>query len=268
MEYSGYLRLLSGKSHSMTRCQYCGSFVALGGRKEGFCQFCEGYVHSRTHKSGDLSKLSQIQDLLDSNKTADARAGLDALTSQSSDPILLFGAAHIYGYLSSYKYHDLDYNRKGFMEENSANVYSSLDLTSKSKEMFYKSIRLINDQTKDATGSEPLYLNFVSYIKLKRLFDAGRSLVLLKSHGHDVAREYAEMVYAVESGRKEGKESAIGLIGRGNINAIYYLARCYVKEKKLKEAKSILEKMTGKVRMPDAVFLLHKIDRLLEETKL
>ncbi len=267
MEYSGYLRLISRKRPVRLRCGSCASSVFIGNQAEGFCQLCESYV-PHTEKSAETAKLAGIDALLDARELDKARLALDAAVSGSSDPSLLFGAAHLYRLISDYRYYDLDYSRPGFMEENSSNIYASLDMTSKSKEMFYKSLRLAGEMAKTSPSEKLSYMNFISYMRLKRTFEAGKALSSMKPSRNDRLLPYARMLYGIETERKDVRKEAIAMIGRGNVNAIYHLARCYVKEKRLTEAKRILEKLTLKVRMPDAVFLLHRIDRLLEETRL
>ncbi len=267
MEYSGYLRLISRKRPALHRCASCASPVFIGSPAEGFCQFCESYV-PHTKEGAGTSKFAEIHSMLDAHKTEEARNSLDAITAHSSDPTLLFAAAHFYRIISDYRYYDLDYSRKGFMEENSSNIYASLEMTSKSKEMFYKSLKLASDLMKDSPSEQLLYMNFISYIRLRRVTDAGRVLFSMKPSRNDRILPYAHMLYWVEAEKPGARKEAIAMVEKGNVNAIYHLARCYAREKKLAEAKGILERLTMKVRMPDAVFLLHRIDRLLEETRL
>lgn len=270
MEYSKYLQLLEKPKTSTVVCSYCGSFMLLGNSKEGFCHFCEACISIMEDEINDpyLDKLSSIQLLIDGRDFDSAINHLDDLLKGEPNIYLLFGAANIYKTLSDIKYNDLDYNRKGFMEENSSNIYSSLDLTSKSKEMFYKTIRMVEGQIKTSPDENLLYLSFISYIKLKRLLDAEKVTERMKARKKSPGMEYVNMVFCIESGKKEGHQYAMELMSKGNPNAIYYLARSYMSDKKLKEARILLERLTSRVRMPDAIFLLHRIDRLLEETKL
>lgn len=179
MKYSNYLGILDkpgasnlgilDKSNASTViCSYCGSYLNLSNSEEGFCHFCEAYIYLKEEgtKNPEAEKFFTIQLLIDEKNFDDARKKLDAITAGNTNPNLLFAAGSIYKILSGMKYDDLDYNRKGFMEKNSNNIYSSLDLTSKSKEMFYKTIRLISDQTKNSPDADLLYLSFISYIKL------------------------------------------------------------------------------------------------------
>lgn len=269
MQDSRYLQFIEKPVISTSICDYCGSPLFLGKAKSALCGLCEGY-HSHKESGAinpNIGKLSQIQLLIDQSKVEEAKNSLDALILASNDLNLLFGAANIYKTLSDIKYYDRNYNRKGFMEENSTNVYQSLDLTSKSKEMFYKAIRMVADQTKNSPDDKLLYLSFISYMKLKRTIDAERILSSMKAKKSS-EKEYANMVYLVETGKEEGHQESIRLMEKGNTNAVYYLARYYVGKKRLKEAKEILDKLTAEVRMPDAVFLLRKINRQIEETRL
>jgi|GEM_PF-5221342 hypothetical protein len=270
MDYSKYFSLLDRPGASPAICGYCGSYLNLGTLGEGFCHFCEAHINRREEKAKnpEIEKFSAIQLLIDEGNLDYAKKNLDAVTAESNNPNLLFGAGSVYKTLSGLKYGDLDYNRKGFMEENSANIYSSLDLTSKSKEMFYKAIRLISDQTKTSPDDDLLYLSFISYIKLGRLLDAERTLSSMKTQKTSLMSEYANMVFCVESNKKEGYAYTLELMTKENPNGIYYLAKYLLSQKKLSEAKLTLERLSAKVRMPDAVFLLHKIDRLLDEISL
>jgi len=269
MQYSKDLESIQTPGPSSARCGCCGSAVFLGRSKEGFCSFCEAHYSYDENSpiNPSLEKLSGIQAMLEAGKVEDAEKGLDALVPGSSDIGLLFGAANIYKTLSDMKYYDLNYNGKGFMDENSGNIYHSLDLTSKYKEMFYKAISMIEAQTKGSPDDRLVYLGFMSYMQLKRTLDAERMLSLMKAKKNP-ERQYAEMVYKVELGREDGYREALELMRKGNPNAVYYLARYYAGKRRLKEAKAILEKLVSKIRMPDAVFLLHKVNRVIEETRL
>ena len=127
---SNYLGLLSGIKDSNSKCGFCGSPALLTVKEDGICNFCEAYLSSDMPRN-NVPALSDIQKLIDLGKIEDAKAKTDALVSGSAAPALLYGAANIYSFLSNFKYCDLDYARKGFMEENSANVYYSLDMISK-----------------------------------------------------------------------------------------------------------------------------------------
>lgn len=270
MEYAKYLGLLDKQHPLSSKCGYCGSSVLLDDQKNGVCHLCEGYISPNILDADTkmVAALSKIQKLIDTGKRDEAIKSLDQLVSESVDPKLLYGSANIYKTISDIQYHDLDYNRKGFMEQNSSNIYSSLDSISKSKEMFYKAIRIMEDKAKSQSSETLLYLSFVSYIKLKRFVDAKKTLSSMKKDEASLARGYADMVYSLETKREDAYMRIVGLIGKGDPNAVYYLARYYVQNKKLKEAKAVLERLTEKVRMPMAVFLLHNVDRLMEETKL
>jgi hypothetical protein len=269
MQYQNYFEFMDKQGGSTGTCQYCESPISIGKAKEAICSFCEGYFSYGKSIAADPNsgRLSDIQLMVDQSRVEEARKSLDALISAGSNLNLLFAAGSIYKTLSDIKHYDLNYGRKGFMEENSANVYYSLDLTSKYKEVFYKVIRMVSDQTKDAPNDELLYLSFISYVKLKRINDAER--ILSSMPGSNVMlREYADMVFSVESNGKEGYQKALKLAKEGNTNAIYYLARYYAGKKQLSEAKAILERLNSSIRMPDAIFLLKRVNGILEETKI
>ena len=263
---SNYLGLLSGIKDSDSKCGFCGSQVFLTAKNEGVCNFCEAYIPSETPAKYKPA-LSEIQKLIDLGKIEDAKAKADAIISGNMDPSLLYGAANIYSFISDFKYYDLNYSRKGFMEENSANIYYSLDMTSKSKEMFYKAIKTTLGTEGSLNSTQSLYLLSMSNLKLKNSIEAIKYISMMKEDP-SLPKEYSRMVYSIETKNKEAYERIASLISKGNANAIYYLAKYYVNNKKLEEAKLILEKFNEKVRMPMSVFLLEKINRLLEEIAL
>lgn len=275
MERLPNLDVLDNQKGMTAACDCCGSFLMLCNQDEGFCHFCESYLLMGEDEPNnpEVDKFAAIQLLIDQKDVEGAEKRLDKITSgmeNQSNPYLLFGAANMYRALADIKYFDLDYHTagRGFMEGNSSNIYHSLDLTTKYKEMFYKAIKLAENQTKTGMDEGLLYLIFISYMKLKRPLDAAKALTSLKHARRSLAKEYMELINAVESGREEGKQDAINMMSKGNPNAVYYLARHYVKQKKLAEAKYLLEKLNSKVRMPDSLYMLHKIDRVLEETRL
>ena len=263
---SNYLGLLSDINDSGSKCGFCGSPALLAAKEDGICNFCEAYISNETPTKYKPA-LSEIQRLIDLGKIEDAKAKTDAMVSGNMDPALLYGAACIYSFISDFKYYDLDYARKGFMEENSANIYYSLDMTAKSKEMYYKAISAINNAEGAKNSAQWLYLLSISNLSLRRYAEAFNYIIAMKEEPSP-AREYLRMVYSVQTKKKDAYQMATSLVSKGNLNAAYYLAKYYANNGKLKEARSILGKLNPKVRMPAAVFLLGKIDRLTKETEL
>lgn len=262
-----YLKLLNKQTVSEFDCQFCGSSLALDNENEGICQFCEGYIFTKGYQyASSAEKFADIHKMIQYGRVEEAKTALDTLTAKSTDYAFLYGAANIYKLISDLKYHDLNYSRQGFMEENSSNIYYSLDVVAKTKEMFYKVIALINGSQNRSPGSDMLL--FLSYMKLKRHVDAGKTLGSLAAAEQSLEKQYFEMMYSAETDAKDSYGRIRALVSKGNYNAIYYLAKYYAKKRNLDAAKRILDKLNPKIRMPMAIFLSQEVDRLIEETKL
>lgn len=264
--------LLTDTPEPKHKCWICGSPVALTFSNDGICNFCEAYIPSDAYLSNKAyvkhaTALSEIQKLIDLGNVDDAKAKTDALVSGSTDPVLLYGAANVYSFISDFKYYDMNYSREGFMEQNSANVYYALDMTSRSKDMLYKAIQMTIGAEGSLHDLQSLYLVSMSNLKLKNNVEAIKYISMMQEDPY-LPKEYSRMVYSVQTGNKEASGRISSLISKGNANAVYYLAKYYAGSRKLEEAKLILEKLNAKVRMPMSVFLLGKINRLLEEIEL
>lgn len=273
MNYITEFNAVTGRLQEMA-CECCGAPALSSDMRETTCHFCEAYVStSRLNlEQGNAElykKLSAIQSKFGASPVSEVKSLVDSLVGKSADIRILYGAANIYRFLSDYSYLDLDYNRMGFMEENSANIYSSLDLISKAKELFYKVIKLSGDYMKTNLDKKILFLQFLSNMRLKRMFYARRSFDAIASlRAGDLIEEYSHMVYGVYSNSKDSDSLLDNLIKRGNINSFYYLARRLVNKKRYNEAVGILGELTKRVHMPMALLLVHNVKRFQDETRL
>lgn len=273
MEKSNSLELPFKMKNPSANCYCCGSFLLMCNKDEGFCHFCEAYnLLDGTSPENPMSeKLYGIQMLLESRGYQETERALDKMAKSSlaqQSPAALFGAASIYRTLADAAYYDRNYGLNGFMEQNSFNVYHSLDLTSKYKTLFYKVIKLAEAETGNLSDSNLAYLGFVSCLKVKNYHKARKFLELLRKVAKGIELEYAEAALAVDSGNGINSEAILSLISKGSSNSIYYLAKNYVKKKRMRDAKSILERLNSRVNMPDSVYLLGRINQFLKETEL
>lgn len=271
MEFSKYLDFLDIPSHFNYMCSYCGSVLYNGRLTEDMCQMCEAYVmptKEATANNPVLNEFTEIQMLINKQRQEEAIVRLGRVTIKPTDINYLYGCANIYGLLSDIAYNDLDYNSHGFMEANSANIYSSLDLTAKSKEMFYKALNAINSNQTVARTPEMQYLKFMIYIKLGLLADAEKTLSNMGITHMPLLRGYADMVYNVKLNTRKADAMTQFLIQKGSVNSAYYLGKRYIGRKQYKKAYQVLSRLIGKVRMPMAIFALYKLDRFMDETRL
>lgn len=254
-------------------CYCCGSFLLMCNKAEGFCHFCEAYnlLDGSAPENPMSEKFYGIQMLLESRDYQETENALDKMIKSDGvqqSVTVLFGAASIYRTLADAAYYARDYGLKGFMEQNSFNVYHSLDLTSKYKTLFYKVIKLAETDSGKIFDSNMAYLGFVSCLKVKNYHKARKFLESLQKAAKGLELEYAEVAFAVDSGNSINPEAILSLISRGSSNSIYYLAKSYIKKKQVVNAKSILERLNSRVNMPDSVYLLGRINQFLKETEL
>lgn len=272
MNYDKNLRRLYG-NFSELGCEYCGgSALSLG--KESICHVCEAHVRTTKEELEGkypslYEKLASIQDSFRKGLFNEAEKETASLVEKHGDLGVLYAAANLYKFFSDYKYYDLDYNRSGFMEENSENIYTSLDLVSTSKKLFYISLKLVIEQTESSFDEGLLYLQFIINIKLKRLVYAERVMKVIRElNKDDLITQYTNMVYSVESRSKRAPGYLNPLLSGGDVNSYYYLAKYLVYNRKVAEAKPILERILSICHMPPALYLLHNVNKLLEETRL
>ena len=188
-----------------------------------------------------------------------AKALSSTLFTKLSDPEKLFCGGALYLFFSDNAYSNKDYALTGFMEKNSANVYESLDLISKSKEFFYKTAWLINSTHPEERDERSEFIAFLSYIYLKQHKRAKQHLDVLNTVSKTVLQRYADMIYSVELGTKDSAAKIETLLRENEINSFFYLGKYLVKQRKLTEAEALLSAITSICKHPQAEELLNKI---------
>lgn len=270
MAYSGYLKALDQIVSTGVKCRCCGYVLfAFSAAQSGFCSFCEAYsndTYMSINKNIELKdKIIAMSDALSRKSWLEGAKLADELVA-TGDPSALYGAANFYAAFSDSVYHDVDYTLGGFMYDNASrrsdepkkNRYNAMGLASKSREYFYKAIKVIGD-SKTADPSL-LFIVFMANIKLKRNAHAGLALQLLKKDNTAGAiPDYADMVM-LELGRHPRALRQIEkMADSGNINAFYYLAHHAAMRKDFNTAKAILSKLSDNTTMLMADELIGRI---------
>lgn len=246
-------------------CGYCESPVLSPTKDSAFCQFCGAYTEdAKTQEKPEDTAfhngLAKIQSSIRGGALGDAKALSSTLFTKLTDPEKLFCGGNIYLFLSDQTYSSKDYAITGFMEKNSANVYESLDLTSKSKEFFYKTLWLIDASKPEEANERALFIAFLCCIYLKQHKKAKRHLDLLGSREKPtLIRRYADMIYSVETGSQNAKALIESLLGQKEVNTFFYMGKYLAKSKKLTEAEALLAAITSICKHPQAEELLNKI---------
>ncbi len=257
---SKYITLIKKTSQSLFPiiCNNCGSKTLIPNNL-GVCTVCELIIIKE--ESDSQGKLFEtVIPLLTKNSVIEASKALDGLSKSATTPSISYILGVFYGILSDYAYFNLNYNGKGFMEENSSNKYLSLDLTSKSKEFFFRALKLISKL--EQKGNDILYLEFMTNIKLGRIFYALNSLKALNANKTEAYCNYANMVYAVESKRKDS-ESFVKPMFSTSLNSFFYLSKVFTQKKKLEDAITILKFINENVNMPISYAYLIKLESMV-----
>lgn len=253
------------------RCRSCGSTLyAIGSSADGFCNICEAYVNSLDNNNAQSNpavseNLGLMSSSLESKKWIDGANYADLLAA-TKDPYVLYGAATFYSLFSDYTYNDVNYKLGGFMYDNASkrsddlkkNKYNAMALTSKSREYFYKTLKVIGDIS---TQSETLiYLNFITNMKLGR--NAQAFITLNKMRGWKAGNkllDYAEMVYAEKTDVKKADVRIVRMMDLNVVNSFYYMAKYLARTKDFDDSKVILNAIVNSTGMPMASTLLNKI---------
>ncbi len=168
-----------------------------------------------------------------------AEKTMDQISGKSSSPYLLYVAGVVYKYLSDFLYFGVDYNLKGFMEQNAEKRELSSKYTSKSKEYFYKALSSIN-QMPEPKGELATFVKALILTKLERYEEAKKAIGELEDKKGELW-EYASMVYGVETNSKDAGNLLGIRLAKADINAYYYLAKYFAKNGKAEEAKALLD---------------------------
>ncbi|MDE1861033.1 MAG: hypothetical protein KGH72_04955 [Candidatus Micrarchaeota archaeon] len=255
------------------RCRCCGtSLFSAGKLPDEFCTFCEAYGNGKAHNADAnpvikenvlmMGKAMREGAWLDGVKYADAIAEIN-------DPYALYGAANFYAAFSDFTYNDVNYNLEGFMYENSSkrsddlkkNKYNAMALTSKSREYFYRLLKIATSQT--SIDEYMAYLAFMANVKLNRRAYISMTLAVLRGMKlDDSVTHYAEMVYMEKLASAHAAEYVSRMATPGYVNSFYYLASLLAKNKNFDDASSILERLEKSTGMHMASKLLMRISQV------
>lgn len=267
-----YLRQLMELELTAIGCPHCGSQTISAGGKSTFCNFCE--QHTDVFSAGDKDAQAAFAPVVSSmaaNSLDEARKNADRLLKNNSAPRQLYLLSQFYLYFSNLKYYQRDYALQGFMEANADNISSSLDLTSRWKECYFKAIKIVEGELTKNMQVEPelVFIKFMSEMKLQKLVDAANTLVNLERlDKRGLLIEYATMVYNAEKRTQKSEPNLSKMLANKEINSFYYLAKYLAKRKKLEESEKILQKLSESTKIFVAEELLNKVRATLEASKM
>lgn len=262
LDVGKYVKELDSIKLSKVACGVCGAQIMYVAKKDAMCQFCES--HSSASPKGanadSAKQLDAIRDLIGGANWDAASTYFSAYAGQKTDPLLTYAAGIFYWYYSDSKYHNLDHNLFGYMEQNAKNMYDSLHITVTAKDYLYRAMKLIENQNDVAADEGLLYTKFIIDIRLKRPHMAAKTLQLLNAmKKSDRITEYANMVFAVITEDKSAAQKIAALMDKHELNAYYYFAKSLVKMRKLGDALKVLDKVASISDMPMAEELARKV---------
>ncbi|MDE1851408.1 MAG: hypothetical protein KGH69_01820 [Candidatus Micrarchaeota archaeon] len=250
-------------------CRCCGYMpYIIAGEIDTMCGFCEAYV---SMAKLDVKALHPEMDtLLDSlhglmkNGDWEGAVALAEQIKAGDDPYLLYGLGVMYRALSDAVYSHVDYSAKGFMEGNAAkrnnepslNKNNSMQLLSRSKEMLYRSLKIMGTKADDP---ELLYLSFLANMKLGMHVGAKAALDRLNGTGNERMRLYANTKYSVECKTRDSKGYLAALAKGLSPNSAYYVALDLARMKRFRESKGMLGILLRSAAMPEGRELLRRI---------
>ncbi len=245
-------------SFSQIECPCCGMEILSADGHSGFCQFCEYYTN--TNYIQNVPDTVQKGDFTAALKKADLPAASRILEKMvvANKPEIFYLAGNFYAYFSDSIYMDVNYASEGFMEKNSEHrtnsefEFNSMHLTSKSREYFYKLLKITNAEKEDQSI---VFLRFMSYMKLKKHAEAEWELNSLRTLSKDAMLvQYASAVFYARTEKEPDASHIIPLLQNKTTNAYYYLAKMLINQKQFSYAEELLKKINKSTIMPSAIY--------------
>ncbi len=249
-------------------CRYCGNIsIAVNG--VCLCSNCEMPVYTTREalQEKDPAVFSQIGSITDAIKRNDLSSAMviyDSLSKDTKDPAYLYEKALLCIKQSNIEIEMIEYTKKGFMEDNS-------DLRDNSAKLISQARGILNEVIKacePALSNErpplmPVYLTFMSYLKLSSFKEADYMLGLLNRIDHPFFGSYGRMMLSLNIGKPDTVISeSRNLLRPDNfsINALFYIAMAMFDKKDYEKSRAMLEVLKRYIHN-------RQIDALIYETE-
>ncbi len=229
-DISGAIRLAKA-SNATLFCGYCGTETMVVGRA-GVCSNCEMPIEQDarafSEKNPELSAvLGTIRVAVRKGDFDTAAKAYDDAFAKYKDPGFLYAESLVRIRHSNATIAQIRYDRKGFMEENTAYRNKGAQLTSSAKLLLAKAISVCNNSL--AAGLTPgnAYLLFLCYNKMGKARAAGSTIGLIEKTGSIYLSRYAKMAHdAAVRDYKALMKDAEAMLAKDSfsVNAFFYLA--------------------------------------------
>jgi uncharacterized Zn finger protein (UPF0148 family) len=245
-------------SFGQIECPCCGMEVLSADGHSGFCHFCEYPANTNyVQNAPDTVQKSDFTAALKKSDLPTAQKALEKMLA-ANKPEIFYLAGNFYRYFSDAIYLDVNYASEGFMEENSEHrtnskfEFNSMHLTSKSREYFYKLLKITNGEKEDQSI---IFLRFMSCIRLKKYAEAEWELNGLRTLSRDAALvSYAFTVFSACTKKAPDTAHIIPLLQSKTVNAYYYLAKMLINQRQFSYAEDLLKKINKSAIMPNAIY--------------
>ncbi|MCL5106488.1 MAG: zinc ribbon domain-containing protein [Candidatus Marsarchaeota archaeon] len=235
-------------------CPYCGTetycLVSLS-----LCSNCESIVSMTKYAavkkdSALVQSLRSIKVITATHHASEEEFEIaikvyDELISSKGGIGYIYAKALLLINYSNYVLSRVNYETRGFMEENYAYSQKSMQLVSSARLLFYKLISIADSNLKSNINSfNDAYFAFLAYIKLGRLKPAQEALGRLKNFNDEHISSYAGLVFDINM-MDFGSSLAVSekLLNSGAIhpNIIFYRALALFRMNKFRQSKKILD---------------------------
>ncbi|MGC9190687.1 MAG: hypothetical protein ACP5FR_02115 [Candidatus Micrarchaeia archaeon] len=265
-DFVGYAK----KTKSMQKnnyCTHCGAMTASLGNM-AICSRCEAIAQQAPIKSEATellkSKLDDIRASINSHQYDKAIAGYEELFTSTKDPLYLYVEALAYIEHSNDEIAMVDYNKPGFMEENSLHKANSIALFSKAKELLAKSSSMLLADMKNGVSTQNLYHFFLVNMKFGDTAAVNSASEAIGKSADKYMHTYTLMRLSISKGNYEKALIQSESLLKANwqpVVVLYYVAYALFKRRDFDKAYEILKYIEPQIESGRASALLREIEK-------
>ena len=271
MAYSGgFLPALKLAKASGTKlfCGYCGTETAAIGGK-GICSNCE--MPLEQDRATFSERNAELFQAIASIKSAVEKGDFDGAAkmygdafAKYHDPGLLYAESLVRIKQSNAAIAQIRYDRKGFMEENTAHRNEGAQRVSDAKLLLTKAISVCNSAAGTIPANGNAFLLFLCYSRMDMQRAAKNAIGIIEKSGNTYLGAYARMAHdaAIRDYAALEKDSETMLSReRFSVNALFYAALAKLKRGDEEGAKRIAKEARKVVKIESLESLQKDIER-------
>ncbi len=260
----------AAKNGRLLMCRYCGEeSTAIGGI--AMCSNCELPVNTEKEalqsNATAFTAISKIKELMENSDYENAAKEYDAVYKSGKDPSYLYAEALLRIKQSNAQIAGIRYDRKGFMEENTAFRDNGAKLASAARGLLNDTI---NACTKQMNEERPplgvVYLAFLCHMKLSNLREAVVLLKVIEGIDSTYTGAYSRMMLDLNLHKPESVIRNAEQLLKPNsfsINALFYIAVALFDMKRYSDAKSIIVMLQPHLQNGQTMALASEIEEAI-----